>query len=80
EVDGQKGIGTVYRNIYDFAGGIDETGYRSRLEALARRKRPLVMFGRKKAMAELLELHANLLKEAIDNIIPWIHRDEEHLP
>ena len=80
EVDGQKGIGTVYINIYDFAGGIDETGYRSRLEALARKKRPFILFGRDKVITEILELHRNLLKEAIDNIIPWLHRDEEHLP
>lgn len=72
--------GTIYKSVFDFTDNIDEKEFLAKISTLFPKVQPFVLFGRRKALVELVELHTSLLETALTNIIPWIQKDEEHSP
>ncbi|MDP3488484.1 MAG: hypothetical protein Q8S19_11245 [Bacillota bacterium] len=81
ELDSSKGIkDTNYRSIFDFTDIISQAEFDSRLRMLFPRVRPFTLFGGKRAMKELLDLHKKLLETALKSITTWLQQDEGHMP
>jgi len=72
--------GLIYKSVFDFMNNIDEKEFVTKISVLFPKVQPLVLFGRKKAMVELVELHKSLLETALANITPWLQQAEEDSP
>jgi len=79
ELDERKGIsGTIYRSVFDYVKNTDETEFRAKLRTLYRKTGLFVLFGKRRAQKEIVELHKSLLETALDDIVQWLEQDEVH--